>query len=148
MAKFSVLDKGRQQGSDAAGLMALTFCAPCLFPCHCHCLYHAALHASQAGGFSFFDVRAGERRSSFLPFHRPFWHYSLGRGANVKMGKGGFAFRRKKQYICPSKAGSRTQRAASCFFRSCLRAKLSGTWSKLQSTWFYLRPGWSKLVGT
>ena len=108
MAKILVLDKGGQQGSDAAGLMALTFCAPCLFPCHCHCLYHAALHASQAGGFSFFDVRAGERRSSFLPFHRPFWHYSLGRGANVKMGKAGFAFRRKKQYICHSKGGNRT----------------------------------------
>ena len=33
MAKILVLDKGGQQGSDAAGLMALTFCAPCLLPC-------------------------------------------------------------------------------------------------------------------
>lgn len=31
MTKILVLDKGGQQGSDAAGLMALTFCAPCLF---------------------------------------------------------------------------------------------------------------------
>ena len=31
MAKILVLDKGGQQGSDAAGLMALTLCAPCLF---------------------------------------------------------------------------------------------------------------------
>ena len=33
MAKILVLDKGGQQGSDAAGLMARTFCAPCLLPC-------------------------------------------------------------------------------------------------------------------
>ena len=53
MAKILVLDKGGQQGSDAAGLMALTFFAPCLFPCPCPCLSHAALHASQAGDLVF-----------------------------------------------------------------------------------------------
>ena len=53
MAKILVLDKGGQQGSDAAGLMARTFCAPCLFPCPCPCFYHAALHASQAGDLVF-----------------------------------------------------------------------------------------------